>query len=101
MSVPVYSRIGFSQQRLLRKNKLNGNWQTFVLSLWLLCSFCGCDDSPSYNAAQSNRNNKTRLGMTTENGRGGYEWKLNQQGQFAVPIPPMFTFLTELPSHPK
>lgn len=97
----VYSRIVSSQYLAWRGNRLNGNSTTFVFLSCLLWSFCGCDDSPSFDAAKSNRALNQPRSWTSENGRGGYEWKLNQQGQFTIPIPPLFPFLSELVSQPK
>lgn len=79
---------------------MNRNSTVVILLCWFW-SFCGCDDVPSFEASNSDRAIKQPKSWTSENGRGGYEWKLNQQGQLPVPIPPMFPFLSELASQPK
>ena len=80
---------------------MNRSRPVFVILLCWLWSFYGCDDVPSFEASNSDKTIKQPSSWTSENGRGGYEWKLNQQGQLTVPIPPIFPFLSELASQPK
>jgi hypothetical protein len=99
--VKVFSRIASCQSLAWRENRLNRNSRILVILPCLLWSFFGCDDSPSFEAENTDRAINQSNYWTSENGRGGYEWKLNQQGQFTIPIPPVFPFLTELASQPK
>ncbi len=80
---------------------MNANIGTVGCLCCLFWSCCGCDDAPSFVAANTKRAINQPKTWTSETGRGEYEWKLNQQGQFTIPIPPMFPFLSELASQPK
>lgn len=66
-----------------------------LASTFLFCACTGCEDAPHY-VADSLPQSESSDELVSSEGRGNYNWNIDEDGQFAVPRPNAFGFLNAM-----